>query len=192
MKAGKEKLELLYGFLRFHSKTETEGGYWAFQDKRFIETNTTQFACSKCYRYWDKGEYPHAPPNLNSESVVITKVIPLSETTIHSAGDGSFQSPPECPSDEHDFQLICPQLESYEGLHPLENGDWLTIYSKSGDQTIVWSGIIKLLEYPPFTQEITGMWIHSDQEGVEREIWANWFLEGYPAALVPYKKINAS
>ena len=88
-----------------------------------------------------------------------------------------------------DEQFISPPTKdwpherwSYDGLHVLKNGDKLTIYSKENKTKIVWAGAIKLKEYRLFTESASGMWIHADQEGIERKIWAGWFFEQYPAA----------
>ncbi len=74
---------------------------------------------------------------------------------------------------------------SYKGLHILKNGDRLTIYSKDNPQEAVWEGVISLRYYPVFIEEASGFWIHSDQEGVDRETWARWFFDEYPAKLIP-------
>ena len=184
-------LELLRGFLRFYRETGTEGGYWAFQDSRFIKINATIFTCSKCYKYWDKGKHPDGPPDIGTERIMVSQVIPL-DKFINDMNNESFKAPPLCPSNKHDFQLMDQEFELFEGHHILKDGDWLTIYSKDQPQIIVWSDIIKLRHYPSFTESAFNMWIHSDQEKVDRETWAGWFLEGYPATLVPYQKINAS
>lgn len=185
-----ESLELIKGFLRFWSETGTEGGHWAFQDRNFIKENTTQFSCKKCYKYWDKEKYPDAPPPPHTKPVQVELAIPLNKVDLNSVKNNTFEFPPPCKPDEHDFQLMGKTLESYDGLHVLKDNDWLTIYGKDSPTTIAWSGIIKLTNYPPFTEHVSGLWIHSDQEGVDRETWSKWFLEGYPATLVPYKKIK--
>ena len=76
---------------------------------------------------------------------------------------------------------------SYAGLHVLENGDELIIYSKEVPNQIVWSGRIELIQHPLFTESAHGMWIHTDQKGIDREIWARWFIEGYPAKLIKFR-----
>lgn len=186
-------LELLRGFLRFYSETGvTEGGgHWAFQDSLFRRPNISIFSCSKCYKYWDKEKHPDGPPDIGDESIVVSQVIPL-EKFIDEMDKENFKSPKLCPPNEHDFQLMCPEFELFEGHHVLEDGDWLTVYSKDEPKTVLWSGIIKLKKYPPFTESALNMWIRSDQENTDRETWAGWFLEGYPATLIPYVKINAS
>ena len=104
----------LNGLCVFHSETGTEGGFWAFQDERFIE----------------------------------------------------------------------PTRYSYDGLHILVDGDKLTIYSKDSSKSVVWSGIISLIPYPAFTEDVEGLWIHSDQRGVKRKEWAKFFCDEFPAELV--------
>lgn len=111
----------LVGFLHFWSETGTEGGHWAFQDKKFISPPSENWP----YESW-----------------------------------------------------------SYEGLHILQNGDILIIYSKETPTDIIWTGVIKLRTYPLFTESTAGMWIHADQEGVCRHTWTKWFLEEYPAKLI--------
>lgn len=75
---------------------------------------------------------------------------------------------------------------SYEGLHVLGDGDYLTVYDKQIPMKIVWEGVIRLCPQPMFT-ELTGggMRILFDQEGVERSVWEKYFLEGHPAKLDP-------
>ncbi|OHA15077.1 MAG: hypothetical protein A3A10_01135 [Candidatus Tagabacteria bacterium RIFCSPLOWO2_01_FULL_42_9] len=73
---------------------------------------------------------------------------------------------------------------SYEGLHILKDGDCLMIRSKNNPNEVVWSGTIKLHHYPPFTEDAFGHWIHADQESEDREAWARWFFDEYPATLV--------
>ncbi len=84
-----------------------------------------------------------------------------------------------------DSQYISDGSWSYKGLHLLEDGDYLTIYDKRDLHRMVWSGVIKLTQYASFTQEVFGCWIHADQDGVDRQTWGQWFLEEYPAILVP-------
>lgn len=72
----------------------------------------------------------------------------------------------------------------YAGLHILKNGDQLTIYDTFDSSKIVWEGVIKLIEYPPYTESVFGCWIHSDQIGINREVWARWFIQEYPASLI--------
>lgn len=87
-----------------------------------------------------------------------------------------------------DSDYMSPQGWSYEGLHILENGDRLTIFSPDNPARIVWSGVISLRPHPLFTESVFGCWIHADQEGVDRETWATYFFEEYPAELIPIRK----
>ncbi len=85
--------------------------------------------------------------------------------------------------------IIAADNWSYAGLHILEDGDQLTIFSKENPAEIVWAGKISLIEHDFFTQTVGPhkFWIHADQNGVDRETWGKWFLENYPAELIPSK-----
>jgi len=76
---------------------------------------------------------------------------------------------------------------SYEGLHILENGDHLTIYHPDEGKE-VWSGVINLKQYPLFTEDASGLWIHEEQIGIGRDVWAEYFFQEYPAKLIPVNK----
>lgn len=76
------------------------------------------------------------------------------------------------------------QYGGYDGLRFLEDGDRLKVFDKEHPERIVWEGVVSLRPYPVFTEEVFGLWIRDDQEGVEREFWARLFFEGYPAELV--------
>src|SRR3990167_7346550 len=137
-----QKLELLHGFLRFYNEqgVTEDGGLWAFQDSRFITPNETIFACGKCYLYWDKEKNPDSPPGVGSAPLVITRAIPTDKI-----GEISPEKLKEtCPPNEHEFRLLSPTMESFEGHHVLKDGDWLTIYSKDAPRIILWTGTIKL------------------------------------------------
>ena len=106
------------GVCLFFSETGTEGGYWAFQDSRYIS------------------------------------------------------------GDQFD----------YKGLHLLEDGDHLTIYAKESSKKVVWSGKISLKQHPNFTQSVFRWWIHAEQEGIDREVWAKYFFDYHPAKLQKRRK----
>lgn len=167
--------EPLVGVLFFYSESGTEGGYWAFQDERFITENTTKWVCSKCNRCCD-GEARSAPLTEIDHSVPITEALELLEEE-----ECNEQGPGECQPGEHDFQLSPRQIWSYEGQHILEDEDILVICDKENHEQVLWQGDISLIEYELFTEEIFGLWIHSEQRDVERETWATWFLGEYPA-----------
>ena len=77
------------------------------------------------------------------------------------------------------------QSWDYRGLRPLNDGDRLTIFDKADPSKIVWQGIIKLKQHPLFTEQAGGRWIHTDQEGIARDAWAKFFLDGHRAELIP-------
>ncbi len=77
---------------------------------------------------------------------------------------------------------------SYEGLHILGDGDYLTIYDPLDKKRELWQGIIALQQHDLFTQHASGWWIHADQKGIDREVWAKYFFDECPAKLVPYGK----
>jgi hypothetical protein len=160
------------GVLHFHDETGTRGGYWAVQDKRFISPNTTRFVCRKCGVYWDKELQPQGP---SDTSRMYTFPLPPKE-------------PDACPPGQHDFELASKETWSYDGLHILADGDRLTIYDTSHPEMVIWSGTVRLRPYPRYTEKALGCWIHADQEGVQREVWARWFFDGNPAKLVSAPK----
>lgn len=171
----KKKSKTIQGVCDFHSETGTEGGYWAFQDKRFITENTIQVKCKNCDLIWHKEREPDR-----------------------------FLVPPQGPPLEctHIFETWPSHFFSYDGLHHLKNGDHLSILQPDSKKNagkdsklhikmpkkVVWEGVIDLKYYPLFSQDAFGLWIHSDQKGVVREEWATWFMDGYPAELTPTKK----
>lgn len=73
---------------------------------------------------------------------------------------------------------------SYGGFHILQNRDHLTIYHPDNNKE-VWSGVINLKQHNLFTEDASGMWIHADQIGIKRDVWAEYFFKGYPAKLIP-------
>lgn len=77
---------------------------------------------------------------------------------------------------------------SYEGLHILRDGDYLIIYHPQKKDQEIWSGVIALERYDLFSQDASGMWIHADQKGIAREVWAKYFFEEYPAKLLPFRR----
>lgn len=50
------------GVLHFHSETGTEGGYWAFQDEKFIDLpDPHNYSCTGCGRCWNKSKTTEEP-----------------------------------------------------------------------------------------------------------------------------------
>ncbi len=97
--------------------------------------------------------------------------------------------------DEH---FITPPTEewphehwSYDGLHYLRDGDHLKIFAPDG--SIYWEGEVKFKTYPVFTESVPvrdestgahlGLWIHADQEGIDRKFWATPFIKGWNGEL---------
>ena len=136
---------VLDGVLFFHSETGTEGGFWAFQDSRYIQNNGSSG---------------------NLGDLVEQK--------------NSFEGEQEEIEERWD----------YKGLHILQNGDYVTIYHPENKKEI-WSGKIHLKEYELFTEFVTDdgfdYWIHADQLGIDRSVWAEYFFKEFPAKLKPVK-----
>ncbi len=89
-----------------------------------------------------------------------------------------------------DERFIAPPNEkypyeqwSYEGLHILKDGDELIIFSPEKPEEVVWQGQISLRLLPLFTEQASGLWIHADQEGIDRNTWASYFFNHHPAKL---------
>jgi len=86
----------------------------------------------------------------------------------------------------HDARFISVDGQwSYRGMYVLRDGDRLTIYKPDKPGEVVWQGVVALIQYPPFTEDALGYWIHSEQAGVPRALWAEWFIKEYPAELIP-------
>ncbi|HUC94506.1 MAG TPA: hypothetical protein VMR19_00675 [Candidatus Saccharimonadales bacterium] len=82
-----------------------------------------------------------------------------------------------------DERFINEKNSSYEGLRILRNGDELTIYDKEEPERVIWKGVISLTSFTCFKESVFNLWIHNDQVGTEREMWAKWFIDGNPAEL---------
>ncbi len=162
------------GVLNLFSETGTEGGDWAIQDARYIKKNVPRGYCKKCGKVFAKQEGPI--------QVVRTTLI-TEEVAEEINRTGKLPVQIDCANDAHDEDI--GESWSYEGLHILENGDRLIIFDKQDPKKIVWEGVIQLNFYSVFTEATsTGMWIHADQEGVERSVWEKFFLLHYPAKLI--------
>lgn len=86
-------------------------------------------------------------------------------------------------SEQRQSDSLLVEKSSYEGLHVLKDGDVLTIFEKDGEK-VHWQGTISLIDCGLFKEDAFGMWIHADQDGVEREEWARPFMEEWPAVLL--------
>lgn len=159
--------DTLKGVCFFYSETGTEGGNWAFQDSRFVTEKVPKSYCGKCGKYLDPQKY---------ENLKVIKTLPATHEVLDE------KEPLMCPEGQHEREIGV--LWSYEGLHILENGDRLTIFSPDNLIEVVWSGTICLHQHPYFTEDVFGYWIHADQEGIDREVWATYFFKEYPAELI--------
>lgn len=144
---------VMTGRLIFHSETGTEGGFWAFQDQKFMTPNDTSFVCDKCHSYWDKKRHPDSPAHLYDERK-------------------------KC---EHEWRVSPPEWWDYAGLHILETGDRLIVYND--DDSTYWEGMVDLEEYPVFFKEWRGWWIHSTAKNVPLDMWAEMFFKQRRATL---------
>jgi hypothetical protein len=159
--------ESLRGFLTFHSEVDTEGGFWAFQDERFIHADDREI-CAVCGALGDSTE--------TSDAGDATPSITVAEVGFATES---------CPEGEHDWTLLFPDGEwDWEGLHILKDGDQLTIFDKANPDKVVWRGTIAYGPFSILRQGKRGNWIQYDQLGVDRETWARWFMEGNPAVLM--------
>ncbi len=166
------------GVCELFSETGTEGGYWAFQDSKFIKKvdrkSATQFSCAKCYCAYVKR---------NGLNIRISRIIPLDK-----ALQPGFKTPKSCRGDQHDFQPISEEEWSYDGLHVLKDGDWLTIYDKEKPGQIVWEGVISLKPRKTIHEFVRGWRVHSIPLNADKEKWLTYFLKNYPAKLIQLKK----
>ena len=165
-----ESRGVLKGVCNLFSETGNEGGYWAFQDSSFITKNVPRPFCRKCGKYLDPQKHG---------SIIIERAWSLNQAL-------SGEEPPDCPEGEHERDV--GDSWSYEGLHILKDGDELTIFSPDNPTQVVWSGIIDLHQVLSFDEFASGFRIHTDQKGIDREAWARYFLDGYPAELISNRK----
>ncbi|MDP3640512.1 MAG: hypothetical protein Q8R53_04930 [Nanoarchaeota archaeon] len=164
--------KVLEGVLSLHSETGTEGGYWAFQDSCHIQKNVPKGYCKNCGIYMKEQSGP----------LKVTRVTVLDDEVMREYGlTGKIKEKPDCANGEHEEEI--GESWSYEGLHLLQDGDHLTIYHPDNKKE-AWSGVINLKRYDLFTEHASGMWIHADQIGIERDVWAEYFFEKYPAKLI--------
>lgn len=89
--------------------------------------------------------------------------------------------------------------KGYDGFNCIEEGDYLTIYSKK--KKIVWEGLIECdrktryrkhpLNLDFGQQEVCGYWVHWLPAGVaDLEKWARYFFKGYFAELIKIKTLD--
>lgn len=161
------------GIVLLYSETGTEGGYWALQDENYMHLPDSTEICAHCRYHRSYVEQHHTNlPIRVSQTQSLLEVLEDKSRTL-------------CPEGQHVWALLYPDGKwSHEGLHILRDGDELTIYNQEDPRKIIYNGTIKLREYPPFTQTAGGLWIHADQEGIDRETWASWFRRRQPGILI--------
>jgi len=86
-------------------------------------------------------------------------------------------------------QPILEHESAYDRLYILKNGDRLKIQHPI-EKSIVWDGVIDLIQYELFTENASGMWIHADQKGISRKEWSEYFFNSYPAQLHERNKVR--
>lgn len=166
------------GVLHLFSETGTEGGDWALQDARYIQKNVPRGYCKKCGKWLKKQE---GNLQIGRVTVITAEVVEEFRRT------GKLPERVDCANEAHEEDI--GEVWSYKGLHILKDGDYLMIFDKQDPRKLVWDDTIQLRHYDSFTEHTSnGMWIHSDQEGVPREVWEKFFLEGYPAKLSLYPR----
>lgn len=160
------------GVLVFHSETGTEGGWYAFQDEKFMGIPDDTENCAKC-GYMRK--------YVEEEEAAGREIIPSSESLKYGLGI--------CNYADHEWKLLFPKgRSSYEGLHMLKDGDHLRI-RQPDTYEILWQGNVLFTRNTDLYTEdsqahVHGMWVNQEPNvGVDRETWAEWFISEYPADL---------
>lgn len=159
--------------------------YWAFQDSRYIQKNAHRGFCKKCGKWLraQKGDVIRILKTVTLSVDDIKKILNLEELTgsAREALSKEIDERPECPDGTHEEDI--GDLWSYDGHHRLNNGDFLTIFSKENPEKQVWSGAIDLqseLIVTPHT--LSGKTI-APQKGMDYNIWFKYFIDEYPATL---------
>lgn len=87
----------------------------------------------------------------------------------------------------HFEQRVDPHRALYDadgGVHVLQDGDQLSVFSANSPDRLLWQGIVQLrLQHEP--QSHTRHHLKLFQEGVSDARWNRWFDEACPASLVP-------
>lgn len=201
----------IHGVLVFHSETGTEGGYYAFQDEKFMGLSAPdQWSCSRCGRVWDRDELKEPPPpsftywrQYNCRPAPAEPEMVWGGFGYDEPHDDLPESAPGGPTDswikrsnalsrkcwEHGHaewtQMYPNGIWSYEGLKMLKNGDHLKIWSPDKTE-VVWEGQVKLRQVDSFGPEggTLGWRVHQKEDvGVGEETWFRWFADSLPAEL---------
>ena len=252
----------LEGRLCFYSETGTEGGYWAFQESRYINLVSPTFGVSNKQTVYDIDNDSRKGITSNSEVLLNNKWLPLPdpltqepdylESTLYKGEEQGDLSADARLMEKYDFKInytedrankeygkgnwkfsghgkqiiledgskmsfgitcspnrpygipqnaitrvtinwndgrieenrksntLLVEQWDYKGLHILENQDVLKI---KDPETLnwIWEGEIDLKQFGVFQELAKGAWIHAEQRGVDRETWADYFFNKYPA-----------
>lgn len=179
------------GILTFWSETGTEGGAWAFQDRRFMNLSAPpHFRCTRCGRVWDKGAEPEPPHPLFMYYDEDSRGCRMSDNYLADGDVGPpgfdadfYQSSNDlsrqCLEEGHEgWESMYPNgISSYDGLHILKDGDHLTVWD--GDRAI-FTGVVQLPPrqdpYAPDAYVAGGGWTAHRRPPVgTEESW--WFGE---------------
>ena len=100
------------------------------------------------------------------------------------------EKPEWCPTGDcwaHDKHNHTGRHASYHGLILLKNGDHAVIRDpKTG--LVVFDDVVKMtMNNDLYTKDskshVLGAWVNQEPVGVRRELWARWFMQGYPMVL---------
>jgi hypothetical protein len=196
--------ETMTGVLVFHSETGTEGGYYAFQDSKFMELPAPdRWRCTRCGRVWDKdrdaeprgASFAYHDPARGPGYFGYDEPHPELEQYINDSGytQASNKTSLLCYEQGHaEWEKLYPNgMWSYEGLHMLNDGDHLRIYREEDPTQVVWEGAVKLRRVDSYGPEggTLGWRVHQKEDvGVGEETWFRWFLDELPAELTPVAK----
>lgn len=211
--------ETMTGVLVFHSETGTEGGYYAFQDSKFMGLPApNHWRCPRCSRVWDKNRNPETPPEVSFTYWRDMEGKVSESGARYISGFAGYAEPHDdlsegspsgadaewnrqrnaialvCYNEGHaEFEHMYPNgIWSSEGLHMLENGDRLKIWSTDKSQ-VFWEGEVRLIRIESFEHSVEGMWVNQMPADSMAEFrgqggdlaWGRMFLMGLPAELTP-------
>tara|TARA_B110000093_G_scaffold174343_1_gene207488 strand:+ start:61 stop:915 length:855 start_codon:yes stop_codon:yes gene_type:complete len=261
----------LEGKLCFYSETGTEGGYWAFQESKYINLRQPSFGVSNEQTVYDIENNSRKGIASKSEVLLNDKWLPLPdpltqdpdylESSLYKGeeqgdlkadkrlmdkyqfrikyaeerldetyGNGNWKiegnlsnvilkdgsklhfgdSPTSVPDrpygipqnaitrvtikwndgaieENRKSDTLLVEQWDYNGLHILENQDILKIKDPE-NSNLIWENKIDLKKFGVFQEHAKGAWIHAEQKGIDREKWAEYFFNKYPATLKKKEK----
>jgi hypothetical protein len=80
------------------------------------------------------------------------------------------------------------RFHGYDGLHVLEDGDWLCIHKEHDPAQAQWVGTISYNKYFEGERTPGGMLVHSLPKFVDATRWEHWFVGTCSASLVKRPK----